>query len=99
MVNYSLIDYSEPPDIRDNSNDILEYNERIKKVEPFFNKQTKKISKKLWILFNESFLFSCKTFITSTSAFLSARATISILTLSTILSNGTGGFFTKALDP
>ena len=42
MVNYSLIDHSEPPDICDYSNDILEYNERIKKVEPFFNKQTKK---------------------------------------------------------
>ena len=49
MVNYSLLDHSEPPDICDYSNEILEYNERIKKVEPFFNKQIKKISKKLWI--------------------------------------------------
>ena len=29
MVNYSLLDHSEPPDICDYSNDILEYNERI----------------------------------------------------------------------
>jgi hypothetical protein len=49
MINYSLIDHSAPPDIIDYSNDILEYNEQIKKVEPFFNNTTTKNSKKLWI--------------------------------------------------